>query len=712
MPLDLLDRLRSFPLFQTAPEEFLSAVATHLRPQLHSPRDYILTEGDHAKAMYWLVRGAVAVTSRDGESTYAELRPGAFFGEIGILMNIPRTATIIARSRCLLVVLTKEALQRELPKFPEVERAIREEAEERLTLLNKKKKERETTARSSGVKRPVDDGEMELDEQPLQGLTPGGQWASASALASVAVNIRQLLMELPLFANLPPENLHFLGLSAQPRAFDPFTNIIQQNSHGREIYFIVRGEVEVVDESDPAAIKIKARLKKGQYFGEVAGLSLAPKRTATVRSVTYVECLVIFGDVLAELWKQCPAEIQQQLEKTARTRMIHNHAPPPHLSLSLAEAGDSNVVEPFDPDPYLATDFDAMVRSKSRRGSLAPPTPSGASSPTEDKGSPLSTPSSSPAGKTKHASTPPEKSPAKRPKTSGVRVLSRKPSRFNIGQFDDDILNLIFLQLSLPELMRLRAVSTHWCRLLTYSSHLLKVLDLTPYNRIINDRVLIECIAPFVGHRPHTVDISHCFHISDEGFTALANLCGHNVRRWIMKSVWDITGQAILEMSQRARGLEVIDLSNCRKVSDTLLARVVGWVVPEIHPLQQQRYIQLPPPGTVIGCPNLRSLTLSYCKHVTDRTMQHLAAHASKRLEHVDLTRCTTITDLGFQAWSLHKFDNLKSLCLADCTYLTDSAVVFLTNAAKGLRHLDLVPPPTLTRALASACPASDQLTG
>jgi F-box/leucine-rich repeat protein 7 len=28
---------------------------------------------------------------------------------------------------------------------------------------------------------------------------------------------------------------------------------------------------------------------------------------------------------------------------------------------------------------------------------------------------------------------------------------------------------------------------------------------------------------------------------------------------------------------------------------------------------------------------------------------------------------------------------------LADCTYLTDNAIVYLTNAAKGLRELDLV---------------------
>ena len=104
MPLDLIDRIRSFPLFQSATDSFLAEIGLLLRPQMHAPNDYILTEGDDARAMYWLVRGAVAVTSRDGESTYAELKPGAFFGEIGILMDRPRTATVIARTRCLLVV--------------------------------------------------------------------------------------------------------------------------------------------------------------------------------------------------------------------------------------------------------------------------------------------------------------------------------------------------------------------------------------------------------------------------------------------------------------------------------------------------------------------------------------------------------------------------------------------------------------------------------
>jgi F-box/leucine-rich repeat protein 7 len=136
----------------------------------------------------------------------------------------------------------------------------------------------------------------------------------------------------------------------------------------------------------------------------------------------------------------------------------------------------------------------------------------------------------------------------------------------------------------------------------------------------------------------------------------------------------------------------------------------VGWVVPDILPsavqhnnqqlnnrkmgqkgnAQVQHHNQ-PAPGTVVGCPQLKRLTLSYCKHITDRSMAHIAVHASSRLEEMDLTRCTTITDGGFQHWSIYPFPRLRKLVLADCTYLTDHAIVCLTNAAKALKELDLV---------------------
>ena len=251
-------------------------------------------------------------------------------------------------------------------------------------------------------------------------------------------------------------------------------------------------------------------------------------------------------------------------------------------------------------------------------------------------------------------------------------------------------------------------MSHYWSELLTKSPTILHHLDLSLYNRKITDEVLTTIICPFVRDRPRVIDVNNCFHITDEGFTALANTCGANVRVWRMKSVWDVTAPAILEMANKAKGLEEVDLSNCRKVSDTLLARIVGWVVPSSafgqpqvngKSVQNHRWtargftqntIQTPA-GTVFGCPHLKRLILSYCKHVTDRSMQHIASHAASRLEEVDLTRCTTITDQGFECWGNAQFFRLRKLCLADCTYLTDNAIVYLTNAAKGLQELDLV---------------------
>jgi len=798
LPLDLLDRLRSFPLFQAAPDSFLAAVGLHLKPQLYQPHDTILTEGETGKAMYWLVRGAVRVTSRDQESTYAELKPGAFFGEIGILMDIPRTATITANMRSLVVRLNKEDLKKELPKFPEVEMAIMHEAQERLAILQRKKKELGGTRPALPVrqitgKRDREDGDVVMAEtgvlrdgevvnaykkrkSPSPGLTDA---IAHSAFGSGGIHVRPLLKELPLFSSLPDDILHFIGMRAQPLSFPPFYDIIKQGTQGRDVYFIVKGDVEVVNVNAPEmnghtspilgrrrsiaagehhVQEVKARLRPGQYFGEVVSLSLAPRRTATVRSISSVEVLMISGDTLNQLWEKCTPDVRRQVESVAKERLqtakdndVHmadiNSTPniddlaiadfivprtprrkksvptvtfndlPSHIESPVTPSRrDEKVMEPFDPDPFLNVDLD-NVRSRSRRGSLAPPTPESPSSPSKSEfpkspspnassyGSPFGSPlSPSPLPFMKHTSTPPE-APLdfKRPR------MLRRPSKYSRGRLPDPLLTKVFANLDIHELMKLREISWHWHKTISSSPDILHELDLTKYNRKVTDRNLVDIICPFVGPRPRYINISNCFHVTDEGFAELAKTCGPSVRIWRMKSVWDITGPAVLEMVQKAKSLEEVDLSNCRKVGDNLLARVIGWVVPELppqmvlHHAQQQAQMngrrgkpaqpvpQPLPPGTVVGCPKLRRLTLSYCKHITDRSMAHIAVHAANRIESIDLTRCTTITDVGFQHWSVYPFPRLTKLCLADCTYLTDNAIVYLTNAAKGLRELDLV---------------------
>lgn len=786
MPLDLIDRMRSFPLFRSTPDSFLADIGLVLKPQMNAPNDYIITEGDDAKAMYWLVRGAVSVTSRDGESTYAELKPGAFFGEIGILMDRPRNASVVARTKCLLLVLKKDDLWRILPNYPDVERALREEALERIAITEKKKQQSQSSQPTPmpgrrGSKRARENSDdMDLSTMELgpnvahkrrKSPSPGeNEVSTSSALGHGLVNIRATLKELPLFSNLPSDLLHFLGLNAQPQSFPPFTDIIKQGTMGREVYFIVRGEVEVIDEKQlPAPTLrppnqangvhrppyVKARLKSGQYFGEVVSLSLADRRTATVRSISAVECLMLTGDVLRGFWDRCPIEVRQQVEDTARQRLRSHSSndvtmsdadstpdirdldinetglrikklqpPSSHFSFNDSDIGIPKlpvkleappVLKPSDPDPLSSAGLE-NVRQRSRRTSLAPVSPQEISDQQKRRKSPRSSPGSSP--RSSRASTPSPRaepkatlffadpfSPTKRQKARSQTLLGK-----NQGVIPEKLLPFVFQHLELHELMLLQAISLQWQSVLTKSPELFHHLDLSCYNRKITDSVLINQICPFVGPRPRSIDISNCFHITDEGFASLVSTFAPNVRSWRMKSVWEVTAPAILDMANRARGLQELDLSNCRKVSDTLLARIVGWVVPANHPTynsplngrpklntkissshHHQQQQQQPPPGTVLGCPELKTITLSYCKHITDRTMHHIASHAASRIEAVDLTRCTTITDTGFQYWGSANFARLKRLCLADCTYLTDQSIICLTNAARGLQELDLV---------------------
>ncbi|KAK3901243.1 hypothetical protein C8A05DRAFT_35088 [Staphylotrichum tortipilum] len=765
MPLDLVDRIRSFPLFMSAPDDFLVAIGAHLRPQIHAAHDHILTEGDDARAMYWLVRGAVAVTSRDGEAVYAELKPGAFFGEIGVLMDMPRTATIIARTKVLLVVLKKEDLQAELPKYPEMEKAIRQEAQERLAILKKKRQEggkigKIAETSDAAIAREMAPGEVRtgdvgairegaiIPSKKRKSPSPGvveDPAISGSALGSAYVNVRKTLKELPLFATLPADILHFLGLSVQPKSYPPFTDLVRQGAPGNDIYFIVNGEAEVVQEPlSPTFLRTtrtttysRPRLKQGQYFGEVASLGLSQWRTATVRSVTDVECLIVPGDVLDELWRRCPPEVKLQVEETARARFHPAEdvemqdvgayddeqtrvgedeqaaAPtvsfklPPGKPPPLTPTGDElDTRRATDPDPYLSVDMENL-RNR-RRNSLAPPTPQTDSS--VIVGGIIKVPPVAPA--------PPLLSPISIDDsplpTKRARTLKERES----AMFPDSVWIIVFKHLNLLELIRQRGVCKNWYQLLTTSPDLCKTVDLSRLNRKVDDWSLTNILVPFIGARPVEMDISNCFHITDEGFQALWRNCGKNVKVWRMRSVWDVSASQILEMSECAKGLEEIDWSNCRKVGDNLLARVVGWVVPNPPPTPTTKNVVItssksrraqqqptarppppgpppnhpppPPPGTVIGCPRLRRLNLSYCKHVTDRSMAHLAAHAAPRLERISLTRCTSVTDVGFQAWATHRFSALTHLCLADCTYLTDHAIVALVSAAKGLTHLDL----------------------
>jgi CRP-like cAMP-binding protein len=113
----LLEQLEIFAKARRPILERLAAAATEVR---FAPGDTIIRQGAVADALYVLADGEVKVTTcGDGPPhTLAKLAAPNYFGEIGLLEGIPRTATITALTECRCEALDEQTLLEALVTSP------------------------------------------------------------------------------------------------------------------------------------------------------------------------------------------------------------------------------------------------------------------------------------------------------------------------------------------------------------------------------------------------------------------------------------------------------------------------------------------------------------------------------------------------------------------------------------------------------------------
>jgi CRP-like cAMP-binding protein len=117
------------PLFAGCSKRELRQVASVCREESLPDGHVLIREGERGREFYVLLDGTVEVT-QNGEKI-GLLGPGEWLGEVALISQVPRTATVVATSPVDVLVLTDHAFQQLLNDVPSIAAKVHESLRER-----------------------------------------------------------------------------------------------------------------------------------------------------------------------------------------------------------------------------------------------------------------------------------------------------------------------------------------------------------------------------------------------------------------------------------------------------------------------------------------------------------------------------------------------------------------------------------------------------
>jgi CRP/FNR family transcriptional regulator, cyclic AMP receptor protein len=132
---DEVDLLRKVPLFAHLEPAKLKLLAFTSTRAVFKPQQELFHQGDVGDAAYLILSGEAEVVADTptGEVIVATVGQNAIVGEIAILCEVPRTATVRAASRLETLMIEKEPFLRLIREFPNMGIEIMRELGKRLT---------------------------------------------------------------------------------------------------------------------------------------------------------------------------------------------------------------------------------------------------------------------------------------------------------------------------------------------------------------------------------------------------------------------------------------------------------------------------------------------------------------------------------------------------------------------------------------------------
>ena len=258
---------RPYPLFHSLSKEHFRRLVSFLQI-LDCPAGTRLIElNSHGETCYIIANGHVRISRPASSESPVEvplnlLGPGAFFGEMALLTNTPRSARATCEVDCILLELTRQGLEELAAAEPSFKAVLAEHIRERL--------------------------------------------------------LHNLALTSPLLAGLGMSAREALLRRFTPRTFEAGQVIIEEGGANDTLFVLASGQLSVEKATERQASFQVALLHPGDVVGEISVLTSRPA-TATVRAATSAVTLTVRRADFEAIAQEFPA-VLAHLQQVATVR--------------------------------------------------------------------------------------------------------------------------------------------------------------------------------------------------------------------------------------------------------------------------------------------------------------------------------------------------------------------------------------------------------
>lgn len=115
----IISLLKDSTIFLDVPEQVLQSLAEQMQLQHLNAGDYLMREGECGDCLYILTYGRLIVMREDnGEEPIGEIGVGDVVGELALLVDTPRTASVRAVRDCTLIKISRPLFEKIIQQHP------------------------------------------------------------------------------------------------------------------------------------------------------------------------------------------------------------------------------------------------------------------------------------------------------------------------------------------------------------------------------------------------------------------------------------------------------------------------------------------------------------------------------------------------------------------------------------------------------------------